>query len=84
MLGLLIYEWEDLSSKQEYLPLHDMLKAGIALLKKYYWWADDTDTYFIAHGKLSFASHVWPTFSYTSQCLIPFLSSNILKLPGMR
>jgi len=58
VLGLLISEWEDLSSKQEYSPLHDMLEAGIALLKKYYRQADDTDTYFIAHSKLSFVSHV--------------------------
>lgn len=51
MLELLISEWEDLLDKLEYKPVHDALKAGIALLEKYYRRADDTDAYFIAHGE---------------------------------
>jgi hypothetical protein len=34
MLGLLISEREDLSSKPEYSPLHGVLEVGMALLKK--------------------------------------------------
>ncbi len=45
-------EWEDLLDDMEYEPVHDALKAGIALLEKYYHRADDTDVYFIAHGEL--------------------------------
>lgn len=52
MLELLISEWEDLLDKSEYEPVHDALKAGIALMGKYYRRADDTDAYFIAHGEL--------------------------------
>ena len=54
MLELLISEWEDLHSKPKYLPVHGALEAGIVLLEKYYRWADDTDAYFIVHGKLPF------------------------------
>ena len=51
MLELLMSEWEDLLDDVEYEPVHDALKAGISLLEKYYRRADDTDVYFIAHGK---------------------------------
>jgi hypothetical protein len=51
MVELLISEWEDLLEKSEYKPIHGALKARIALLEKYYWHADDTDAYFIAHGE---------------------------------
>ena len=51
MLELLMSEWEDLLCKSEYERVHDALRAGIALLEKYYRRADDTDAYFIAHGK---------------------------------
>ena len=51
MLELLMSEWEDLLDDVEYEPVHDALKAGITLLEKYYRRADDTDVYFIAHGK---------------------------------
>ena len=43
-------EWEDLLEKEEYTPVYDALRAGIALLEKYYRRADDTDIYYIAHG----------------------------------
>jgi hypothetical protein len=52
MLQLLTSEWEELLDNMEYEPLHDVLKAGVALLEKYYRCADDMDVYFIAHGKL--------------------------------
>ena len=51
MLELLMSEWEDLLDNVEYEPVHHALRAGITLLEKYYRRADDTDVYFIAHGK---------------------------------
>ena len=48
MLELLMSEWEELVEDEEYAPVHG---AGISLLEKYYRCADDTDVYFIAHGK---------------------------------
>ena len=44
-------EWEELLDNQEYEPVHGALQAGISLLEKYYRHADDTDVYFIAHGR---------------------------------
>ena len=52
MLELLMSEWENLLKEMEYEPVHHALRVGIALLEKYYHCADDTDVYFIAHGKL--------------------------------
>jgi hypothetical protein len=54
MLELLMSEWEDLLENLEYEPVHHALRAGITLLEKYYRRADDTDVYFIAHGKFGF------------------------------
>lgn len=51
MMELLMSKWEELLEDMEYKPVHHALKAGIALLEKYYRRADDTDAYFIAHGK---------------------------------
>lgn len=51
MLELLMSEWEELLANPEYEPVHNALRAGIALLEKYYRRADDTDVYFIAHGE---------------------------------
>ena len=51
MLELLMSEWEDLLEDVAYEPVHHALQAGITLLEKYYHRADDTDAYFIAHGK---------------------------------
>ena len=51
MLELLMSEWEELADDLEYEPVHEGLQAGIRLLEKYYWRADDTDAYFNAHGK---------------------------------
>ena len=53
MLELLMSEWEDRLDDDKYEPVHNALKAGIALLEKYYRRADDTDAYFIAHSKWS-------------------------------
>jgi hypothetical protein len=44
-------KWEDLLEDDEYEPVHKALQAGIKLLEKYYRRSDDTDVYFIAHGK---------------------------------
>ena len=46
-LELLISKWEDLLTNPEYLCIHSALEAGIALLEKYYQWAEDTDAYFM-------------------------------------
>jgi hypothetical protein len=51
MLELLMSDREDLLEDDEYEPVHHALRAGIALLEKYYRRADETDAYFIAHGK---------------------------------
>ena len=51
MLELLMSEWEDHLENEEYEPVHDVLRAGVKLLEKYYCRADDTDVYFIAHGR---------------------------------
>ena len=51
MMELLMSKWEELLEDVEYEPVHHALKAGITLLEKYYRRADDTDAYFIAHGK---------------------------------
>ena len=51
MLELLMSEWEELLENEEYGPVHVALQAGISLLEKYYRRTDDTDVYFIAHGK---------------------------------
>jgi len=56
MLELLMSEWEDLLEDMEYEPVHHVLQAGITLLEKYYRRADDTDAYFIAHGKSCYLS----------------------------
>ena len=50
MLELLMSEWEDRLEDEEYKPVHNALRAGIAWLEKYYHQADDMDAYFIAHG----------------------------------
>lgn len=60
MLELLMLEWEDLLDKPDYEPVHNTLKAGIALLEKYYQRTDHTNAYFIAHGEF---------FSYKSDLL---------------
>jgi hypothetical protein len=44
-------KWEDLLEDEDYEPVHGALQAGIKLLEKYYRRSDDTDVYFIAHGK---------------------------------
>ena len=44
--------WEDLIDNPEYEPVHKGLRAGVELLEKYYCRTDDTDVYFIAHGKI--------------------------------
>jgi hypothetical protein len=51
MLEMLMSDWEDLLEDPEYEPIHHALHAGITLLEKYYRRADNTDAYFISHGK---------------------------------
>ena len=50
MLELLMSE--ELLDDPEYEPIHEGLWAGVKLLEKYYRRTDDTDVYFITHGKL--------------------------------
>ena len=50
-MELLMSEWEDLLDEPEFEPVHHALRAGIALIEKYYRHTDDTDAYFIAHGQ---------------------------------
>jgi hypothetical protein len=50
-MELLMSEWEDLLDEPEFEPVHHALRAGIALIEKYYRRTDDTDAYFIAHGQ---------------------------------
>jgi len=50
---MLMSDWEELVENKEYELVHDALRAGIALLDKYYRHADDTNTYFISHSKSS-------------------------------
>jgi hypothetical protein len=47
-------DWEELLDNEKFEPVHNALRAGIALLEKYYRRADDTNAYFISHGKSSF------------------------------
>jgi hypothetical protein len=51
MMELLMLEWEDLLNKLEFKPVYHALRAGIALIEKYYHHTDDTDAYFIAHSQ---------------------------------
>ena len=60
MMELLMSEWEELLEDLEYEPVYDALRAGIASLEKYYRRADDTDAYFIAHGKQLYC--LWFTY----------------------
>lgn len=50
---MLMSDWEELLEKKEFESVHNALHAGIALLKKYYRRADDTNVYFISHSKSS-------------------------------
>ncbi len=69
MLELLMLKWEDLLDDLEYKPVHNALKAGIALLEKYYYHADDTDVYFIAHSEwLSLHSEYRPILYSLGSC----------------
>jgi hypothetical protein len=67
MLELLMSEWEDLLDNVEYEPVHHALRAGVTLLEKYYRCADDTDVYFIAHGKFGCIIYL-ATISHGHQC----------------
>jgi hypothetical protein len=50
-LEMLMSDWEELLENKEFESVHDALRAGIALLEKYYRRADDTNVYFISHSK---------------------------------
>ena len=51
MLEMLMSDWEELLDNEKFEPVHAALRAGIALLEKYYRRADDTNAYFISHSK---------------------------------
>ena len=53
-LEMLMSDWEELLDNNGFEPVHNALHAGIALLKKYYRRADDTNAYFISHSKSSY------------------------------
>ena len=48
---MLLSNWEEPLENKEFESVHNALHAGIALLKKYYRHADDTNVYFISHSK---------------------------------
>jgi hypothetical protein len=52
-LEMLMSDWEELLENKEFESVHNALRAGIALLEKYYRRADDTNVYFISHSKSS-------------------------------
>ena len=52
-LEMLMSDWEDLFKKEKFEPVHDALRAGIALLEKYYRRADNMNAYFISHSTSS-------------------------------
>ena len=52
-LEMLMLDWKELLENKAFEPVHDALRAGIALLEKYYCHADDTNAYFISHSKSS-------------------------------
>lgn len=56
---MLMSDWEELLENDDFEPVHDALRAGIALLEKYYRRADDTNAYFISHSKSSHGSLVF-------------------------
>jgi hypothetical protein len=58
MMELLMLEWEDLLGEPEFEPVHHALRAGIALIEKYYRRTDDTDAYFIAHGQFGISINI--------------------------
>lgn len=69
MLEMLMSDWEELIKNEEYEPVHDALRAGVALLEKYYRRADDTDIYFISHSKpLLSRNAVFKTMSSLGPC----------------
>jgi hypothetical protein len=60
---MLMSDWEELLENKEFESVHDALRAGIALLEKYYRRADETNTYFISHSKSS-SLVVFTEFNY--------------------
>jgi hypothetical protein len=50
---MLLSDWEDLVDDPEYATVSDALTAGLQIMKKYYRLADESDVYFISHGKSS-------------------------------
>lgn len=64
---MLMSDWEELLEDPEYAPVHHALCAGVTLLEKYYRRADNTDAYFISHGK----SLWWLHFVYwRNECAV--------------
>ena len=52
-LEMLMSDWEELLENKGFESVHNALRAGIALLEKYYHCMDDTNAYFISHSKSS-------------------------------
>ena len=48
---MLLSDWEDLVDDPEYATVSGALTAGLETMKKYYRLADESDVYFISHGK---------------------------------
>jgi hypothetical protein len=75
-------KWEDLLEEEEYEPVHKALLAGVKLLEKYYRRSDDTDVYFIAHGKSCCQTFISSTNAYGGTRLLvldPVLKHEYLR-----
>jgi hypothetical protein len=79
-------DWEELLENEKFEPVHAALRAGIALLEKYYRRADDTNAYFISHSKSSLLVIVIEFIIKTMniQSWTQLRNSHILKLLGKK
>jgi hypothetical protein len=79
---MLMSDWEELVENKEYESVHDALRAGIALLEKYYRHADDMNAYFISHSKSSPLMTVKELITIMLQSWTQSRNLHILKLLG--
>ena len=63
---LFMSKWEECLEQAEYELVHDVLHAGIKLLEKYYYWANNTDVYFLAYGMM----HATISSAISHSCLV--------------
>ena len=82
-LEMLMSDWEELLKNKEFESVHNALHAGIALLKKFYHRADDTNVYFISHSK-STRLVVVIGFNYYEQSWTQLRNLHILKWLGKK